>query len=133
MSALPSSGTAGGHSWAMRYESRGALAPNLTGCNVSGCHGEGGLSDFDHRARQTQTTALLDSVRTRLLTANLIDTDDLVVTGRAFTRTEAAAVWNFLMVLEDGSLGVHNFKYGEDLLNAALQFVPPPAVQVAEE
>ena len=41
-----------------------------------------------------------------------------------YTSAEAKAVWNYLIVLEDRSLGIHNADFAEAILNAALEFVP---------
>jgi hypothetical protein len=124
------SGVAGGHSWRMTAESEsGGETDNTNACLE--CHGA--LPDFDYDTKQTELTALLATVQARLLAAGLIDTSDLIPgTPRYITGSQLKAIWNYNMVLADRSMGVHNFKYAEALLNSALDFVPGPAPQVAK-
>jgi hypothetical protein len=127
MAAPPTSGLAGGHSWKMSYDAEGVERAFVESCR--GCHSDIG-STFDYRGTQSATAALIDSVRTRLLGANLIDSSDLLV-PQTLTRTQAQAVWNFRMVLEDRSTGIHNTNYARAMLRSALEFVPPPPAGVA--
>ncbi len=46
------------------------------------------------------------------------------------TNDEAGALWNFLMVEEDRSHGIHNPQYARDLLQSSIDYFvanPPPA------
>ncbi|MFQ5601022.1 MAG: hypothetical protein ACE5G2_10780 [Candidatus Krumholzibacteriia bacterium] len=119
MVAPPSSGTAGGHTWSVTYDDHGQQTPHVASCNAAGCHESEPLSDFDFHQRQTEIAALIDTVRAALLTAGAVDDTDHVIAGRPYTRAEAQAVWNYLMVLEDGSRGVHNTNYARALLQTA--------------
>lgn len=133
MQTPPSSGTAGGHTWWMRYGTNNTAL--VAGCNTTGCHSGQPLTNFDYRSAQTNTIALLDQVRTRLVNAGLIypsthaNADYFV--PQTVTREQAMAVWNFRMVLKDKSNGVHNTAYGLALLRSALEFVPGPAPELA--
>ncbi|MFQ6047159.1 MAG: hypothetical protein ACE5PT_12530 [Gemmatimonadales bacterium] len=49
-----------------------------------------------------------------------MDTSDHAVAGFAATDVQAAALANYLMALEDRSLGVHNPSYIQDLLDDAI-------------
>lgn len=124
MAATPESGAAGGHTWRMEYEYHGSPRDNVAGCNVTGCHESAPLSGFDDRQTQTNIATLLAQLQTNLLNAGLIDASDHVLTTHAYTRNEAMAVWNYLLMLEDRSMGIHNADYCEALLNSALTWVP---------
>jgi hypothetical protein len=39
------------------------------------------------------------------------------------SQDSAGAVWNYLLVEEDRSLGIHNPEYAIDLLNSAIEFI----------
>jgi len=41
--------------------------------------------------------------------------------GRRLTTTELAAAYNYIFVANDGSYGVHNFKYAEKLLSSSIE------------
>lgn len=123
-------GVAGGHSWRMVADNEGTEVENINACRE--CHPS--ASSFDINGSQTQITALLATVQARLMAAGLIDASDLVPgTPRYLTANEMKAIWNYQMVREDRSLGVHNFRYARAMLNSALDFVPAPAPQVAEK
>jgi hypothetical protein len=119
MADPPSSGLAGGHTWHMQDED---MEDYTGGCNVVGCHSNSPQENFD--AVQQDIATRLANVQARLLSKGLIDEDDHVFTTRGYTSAEAKAVWNYLNVLEDRSLGLHNPAYCRAILDAALEFVP---------
>jgi hypothetical protein len=123
MHTPPSGGMAGGHSWKMTWDNHGTETDFVEACKS--CHPS--ATDFDLDGEQTATVALFDSVGARLLAAGLIDSSNLLITSHYYKRAEAAAVWNYLTVLEDKSEGVHNTKYVQAMLLSALDFVPAPA------
>jgi hypothetical protein len=102
---------AGGHQMAMGYAYHGSTVPNTAGCQD--CHE--GIEGFDFTGTQTETQALLDELKTELLAQGLIDEGDHAVPG-TYAANEAGAVYNYLFVLEDWSLGVHNHRYAKALL-----------------
>lgn len=127
MDTPPSGGMAGGHSWKMAYDDHGNETQFVDAC--TSCHPS--ATDFDVRDGQTTIAALLGQVQARLLQTALIDSTNLCVPGY-YSRSEAQAVWNYLFVLEDRSLGVHNTDYAEAMLQSALDFVPAPPAAVAK-
>ncbi len=96
----------------------------VTGRNVTGCHRSAPLEDFSYDGAQTEISALLKQLGTELRTRDLIDEDELLVASETFplslTEAEAAAIWNYLLVLEDRSAGIHNTGYSRALLQNSL-------------
>ena len=124
----------GGHSWNMKNEERGF--ENITGCNVDGCHGSDPVSsvdrenveDFDGDGTidgvQTELHHLLDSLGTLLESAGLVNADHHPISGRVVTTADSAgALYNFLFVEEDRSVGVHNTEYAVALLWSSINFL----------
>jgi len=123
----------GSHSWNMRNEDRDF--ENTGGCNESTCH-NGAVStldilaaaDFDGSGTiegiQTEVHNLLDSLHVLLEAANLLDSEGLPVDGRLVSTADSAgALYNFLFVEEDRSLGVHNTDYAVGLLQSSINFL----------
>ncbi len=121
--------TLGGHSWMME-DAKDHI--NKTGCNTSNCH-NGDVSTFDLMADedydwdgttegvQSEIEGLLDSLETLLVDAGLLD--DAHPTDVTVSADSAGAVFNWLFVYEDRSLGVHNTEYATDLLQTAINFI----------
>ncbi len=110
----------GGHSFVMDN----GTSLNVIGCN--NCHSD--LTDFDVNGVQTDTEDLLAELHTLLEGLGLISADggSLVSSG---TPDEVGAAWNFLLVEEDRSLGVHNPDYVHDLLTASIDALSPTPVK----
>ncbi|HPF69844.1 MAG TPA: hypothetical protein PLQ13_04160 [Candidatus Krumholzibacteria bacterium] len=108
----------GGHSFVMV---NGAGAHNVAACN--NCHS--GLTDFDVNGVQTETEELLAELHAILEPLGLLDSagHPLVSSG---TPDEVGAAWNYIMVEEDRSLGVHNPEYVHDLLQASIDALSVP-------
>lgn len=123
--AAPFGAQAGGHTWNMTYEYHGSEEDNVAGCNVVGCHGDGeggGLEDFNRGEVQTDIEELLEELKLELMAHNLVDEDGEVIPDTLNTRDriEAGALYNYLFVEEDRSMGIHNTDYAEGLLESAL-------------
>src|SRR5680860_81435 len=89
--------------------------PDTAACST--CHGD--VDDFDIDGTQTDIQAKLDQLEAALKADGLFDAEGGVVTG-TYATAKAAAVWDWTMLSEDGSLGVHNPDYAMDLLDAGL-------------
>lgn len=126
--------TVGGHSWNMRNTDKNLQ--NLTGCNQTGCHNSAPITTLDRPATadhdgdgtvegtQQEITGLLDSLHTLLESAGLVNASGVPVSGRVVTDADSAgAVYNFLFVEEDRSLGVHNTDYAVGLLRSSINFL----------
>ncbi len=89
------------------------FTPNVATCTE--CHD--GAKNFDINDVQTKVTDLLAQLKKALLSKGLITADGLAVVATGLPENQAAALWNFLLVTEDRSMGVHNSTYTIDLLN----------------
>ena len=110
----------GGHSFVMDN----GTALNVIGCN--NCHAE--LTDFDVNGVQTDTEELLAELHTILEGLGLLDANGGPVVS-AGTPDQVGAAWNYLLVEEDRSLGVHNPHYVHDLLSASIDALGPIPVK----
>ena len=108
----------GGHSFNMTYDDGVETFENTDACTP--CHGD---TDFDYASGQTNTALLLNQLEGLLMGANLLDADHHAVPRTVAANDSAGAVWNYLMVYEDRSGGVHNRKYMQDLLKSAIIFM----------
>lgn len=124
----------GGHSCNMVNDALGL--ENVTGCNVDGCHGSDPLEtlnretdeDFDgdgiNEGVQDEVQTLLDSLATLLVEANLLDANHNPKNNRTVTKADSlGAVYNYLFVHEDRSLGVHNTDYAVGLIKSSINFL----------
>ena len=116
---------AGGHTWGMEYEYHGSSRANNGICET--CHtSEDDIDDFDRVSatdnNQTAITALIAILKADL-EANGIMASDHAVSG-TYTNAEAGALWNYLLVVEDRSLGVHNPNYAKFLLETGIAALP---------
>ena len=105
----------GGHSFNMEWDDGGSSVENTDACEP--CHS---LDDFDYNGVQTTVDSLLTELDTALQMAGLIDSDHHPMSVTT-SRDSAGAVWNYLLVYEDGSDGVHNGPYAVSLLQSSLQ------------
>jgi hypothetical protein len=90
--------------------------PNVATCQ--GCHGD--ATDFDVNGTQTEIKDKLEQVAAALQAKGLLDDTGTIVVGD-YPEAEAAALWNYLLVEEDRSNGVHNAPYANALLDQALE------------
>ncbi len=135
---------AGGHTMEMRY---GTDSPNLAGCETSGCHTSPipddwedlGYLGFDYKLRQTDVQADLDALQALLETIGILSVDSIFeadgvtldhldpepVKSDTWTADEAGALWNWLLVWDDRSRGVHHPTYVSTLLKNSITAVTP--------
>ena len=100
--------------------------PALASC--TGCHAD--AEDFDINGLQTEVEGLAEEVGEMLKTLGLLDAGGHPVVGN-YLAAESAAAWDYiLIVLEDGSSGVHNPKYTVALLEAAVEALEPAVEEV---
>jgi len=106
----------GGHSFNMLDEESG---DDLSGiCAQESCHPS--AEDFDYESAQTIVDSLLDSLGVILLAEGLIDGSDYPVSGTIADGATAGAVYNFKLIHEDRSKGIHNFEYIKGLLDSSI-------------
>lgn len=117
----------GGHSWNMSYDEGGSEVLNTSAC--AGCHGS--ISDFNEitlngSSVQDSVDALVATLQTDLLNAGLLSPSgsEVLPTNNMVTSADSAgAVWNYLMVSNDRSSGVHNAKYILGLLTSSIEYI----------
>ena len=121
--ATPFGTQSGGHTMNMAYTFHGSAVDNVAGCNNDACHS--GLTDFDYNGTQDSVETYLMALRSVLGTAGYLDTTTNLVRASSsnpliLNRDQAGALYNFLLVEPDRSLGVHNTKYVLDALKASI-------------
>ncbi|MGD8414283.1 MAG: hypothetical protein PVF33_08620 [Candidatus Latescibacterota bacterium] len=126
-----------GHSFNMSYVANGDTIRNVVAC--AACHADmDGAPNFDRYQIQTTTHDLAEELEGLLVTAGLIDTTGHPLDDVFTSQDSAGAVWNYVIVHEDRSMGIHNPNYIIDLLRSAIDFMEdgvidgaPPAEPVA--
>jgi hypothetical protein len=117
------------------------FTPNVATCQT--CHAD--ATSLDVNGVQTEVQGKLDQVEKALIAKGLLaevadpglvelvpgfvkDEYELTTIGKAvepvvgdYPEAQAAALWNYLFVKEDKSLGVHNPSFANALLDAALE------------
>jgi hypothetical protein len=81
------------------------------------CHADAKSLDVD--GKQTEIKAQLVAVQKALTAKGLLDSKGVIVVGN-YSPEYAGALWNYLLVEEDKSSGVHNPPYAKALLDLAL-------------
>ena len=81
------------------------------------CHGDGN-DEFDISGKQTEITALMEE----LLTTIGVPIDDFGDTSIT-TSAQREAAYAYKFVQNDGSYGVHNFRYAKSLLTNAIDYL----------
>jgi len=122
----PSVYATGGHTFYLEDEAN--EYENVKGCNT--CHG-GGVDELNYEGKQTEVAGLLDHLGDLLVNAGLMTWIDeggemvLLPTDSALAETaeQAGAVFNFLYVHDDGSLGIHNPDYAVGLLESSIEYL----------
>ena len=92
-----------------------SYTPNVTYCQK--CHN--GAKDFNMNGAVADLDAQTAAVKNALTAAGLLDKTGATVPGK-YPAAKAGALWNYLMITQDRSHGVHNMPYAEALLDAAL-------------
>lgn len=121
----------GGHTFNMVGEVHAEEVLNVGAC--APCHGE--VDDFNEGiagyAFQDRVDSLVTDLRTRLVAAGLVDATTGLPKSVTTSADSAGAVWNYLMIEEDRSKGIHNPKYALGLLQSSINYISGPGPQVA--
>lgn len=126
--ADPNAGTGigGGHTMNIRYEgTHGEDQELITGCTVTGCHPAAGF-EIDYAGVQTETHELLDSLHTLLVNRGWIDENSGLVNASSSNPLVitpgylSGALFNYFFVEHDLSMGVHNTRYAQKLLEDSI-------------
>ncbi len=128
----------GGHTFSMRDEGGGFQ--NIFSCNVEGCHAGDPLNDLNRMADQDfdgdgtvegvqdEIRAMLSELAGALVDAGLLEGDEEhgyhPVDGRVISDIDSSgALWNYLVIAEERSYGIHNTDYAVALLESATNFI----------
>ena len=122
MADQPEGGMAGGHSNQINYSYHGSVHVNSAGC---GCHG---AQDLDAKVAATQAAyeTAVRQLGEGLVTLGWIDPGDTVYVNVPLGLIDTdsrGAVWNYRMLLEERSEGVHNPNYIGGVLTATQTYV----------
>jgi hypothetical protein len=90
---------------------RHEMEPDITSCEI--CHSD--IESFDYNGVQTEVKEMLEELGGLLEAKGLLE-DGHPVLG-TYPEEQAGALWNYIAVVEDGSLGVHD----PDFIRAILQ------------
>ena len=96
---------------------RHEMTPNVQACLP--CHAS--LTNFDYHGVQTQVKDQISELKKSLEAKGMLK-DDLPVPG-TYPSAQAGALWNYLVVTEDGSSSVHNPAYFRALLQSSIDAV----------
>jgi hypothetical protein len=107
----------GGHSFNMVDEESGATLVGV--CEE--CHPD--IEDYDYEGIQTEVMTLLEDLEVLLFAEGVIDDEGHPVVGTIPDESVAGALYNFIMVEEDRSHGVHNPEYIVDLLESSITYM----------
>ncbi len=91
------------------------LEPDVDGC--TSCHAD--LDTFDRNGVQTEVEELFAHLGELLEATGLLH-DGHPVNEAVGTVAEGGALWNYLYVYEDGSMGIHNPGYTKNMLKSAI-------------
>ena len=99
---------------------------NIAGCKKAGCHPN--ATSFDIDGKQTEIEGLFADLKVKLAVANVLDTlpgsNNMLLKKplKDLPQKVMAIYWNFQMVYADRSMGVHNYKYTRDMLQAGIDY-----------
>jgi hypothetical protein len=91
------------------------FAPAVANCVA--CHAD--AKNFDMNGAVTAFDGKIADLKAALTKAGLLDDKGGIVVG-TYPAAQANALWNYLLLTEDKSHGVHNMPYAEALLDASL-------------
>lgn len=95
--------------------------PELSACVA--CHSS--AESFNHGDLQTEIAGLLSQLETHLVDAGVLEVEHEgekghPIEGITIPNAHAGAMYNYLMIYDDGSLGLHNPKYVRTLLQNSI-------------
>jgi len=92
------------------------FVPAIEAC--TGCHS--GATDFDINGAVTEIAGLLTDLHDALDAAGMLDVDGDVIEDVFYGADSVGAAWNYVLVLEDQSGGIHNPAYAKALLTNSI-------------
>jgi hypothetical protein len=121
MAGVPTEILAGGHTF--EVVTIGTLTVNDVGCKVTGCHSSGTNMTTAVATRKATFDAAMQEIRNELRNRQWVNVgaDSLSLVNTAHAPTAASdrgALWNYLLLEQDKSKGVHNPTYIDNILAA---------------
>ncbi len=107
---------AGGHTLNMAYDYHGHELDNVAGC--LSCHE--GIKNFDRNGLQTDVKALAEELKKLLIAKGIMNPEDGLAKPGKYPSGLVGAFWNYKLVEDDGSHGVHNPQFTKAILKAAI-------------
>jgi hypothetical protein len=112
----------GGHTFKTKFEEEGSETFNFAGCSDAACHG---TTAPDVETLQAGIQARLTALETEFISRGWMDGTTLLWKATSskklkVSKDQAGAMFNYKFVWEDKSLGVHNPKYAEAMLDRAM-------------
>lgn len=101
------------------------LWANTAGCNVPECH-DGAVTSFDYEGKQTIIEEGLVTLEHKLALAGVVDTvghPGYLNTAIPHTQKMLAIFYNFKFIEEDRSMGVHNFKRANGMIEDGIAYL----------
>jgi hypothetical protein len=90
--------------------------PQVSSC--AACHS--GAENYDINGAQTAVAERMEELKAALQAAGLLDAEGAVIPG-TWDEAQATALWNYGVIEEDGSHGIHNPTYVNALLDASFE------------
>lgn len=113
----------GGHTMKITYESHGATAYNFAGCKS--CHNNTTDLTILVETVRNETDSLLAQLEEKLREHNILNASNQINVSSGssleLTSDQAGALLNYLLVKEDRSGGVHNYRYAKALLKNSIE------------
>lgn len=100
-----------------------SFEPSLDACNTAECH-DGSKTSLDDNARQITVRAKITELEDALITAGLLAKDvdgNISEVPGTYPTDQVGALFNYEWIMDDGSSGLHNFKYVEAMLTSSLE------------
>jgi len=101
--------TTGGHTW----------YPGLESCTT--CHTD--ATDYDINGALTEIEGLLADLKAAMDAAGMLDVDGEIIEEVFYGADSVGAAWNYVLVLDDQSNGIHNPAYAKVLLNNSIDYL----------
>jgi hypothetical protein len=126
-------GKIGGHTMKLAWSEEGSTTVTelKEGCLVSGCHTSASLTKLDYKGKMTEVQKNIDTLKTLLMAKNWLDSLDNIKASsssvlKIVPASRGGALWNYMLVMHDASLGTHNTNYTIELLRSSIAELRKP-------
>lgn len=119
----------GGHSFNIEDEEGNTVAGVCSECHVAAEDEINFLADedYDHDGTiegvQTEIEGLVDSLKVLLVAQGVLTSSGSSKAGVIADADLAGALWNWRTIFEDRSMGIHNYRYIQGLLQSSIEAV----------